>query len=405
MSSRPHFFIIVLAGVVIIGAAAYAVSFDQTHIVATSTTTNTPLTQTAATVEPIPITIVHGVIQTATTTATSSTAIASTTSSKSPIIKRSHTIPKSQPAPAATHTDSTTLPQVTRIENPYNTSPESFDTVNVAAREALVNILCISKTGSASGLVSGSGVIIDPRGIILTNAHVAQYVLLSQDPDVNLRCFIRTGAPAKDEWTAQVLYIPPVWVQAHAAELNVTHPTGTGEHDYALLLVNGIAQGGSLPRVFPSVPIDTRDGIGFVGDQVIGASYPAEFLSGMIAENDLYPVSSVSPIDQLLTFGTTTVDVVSIGGVVEAQGGSSGGAVLNAWGRLIGIITTTSAASTTAGRDLRALTLSYINRDIALQTGSNLNDYLSSDVVSEAATFNATVAPELIQHYIPVISQ
>lgn len=253
--------------------------------------------------------------------------------------------------------------------------------------------------------ISGSGVIVDPSGVILTNAHVAQYVLLSEDTQVNLSCQIRIGAPATAAFTAEVLYIPPVWVNAHAAEINTAHPTGTGEHDYALLRITGMVNGQNLPASFPYLPFDTREAIGFLGDQVLGASYPAEFLGGMAAENDLYPVSSISPISQLLTFASSTVDVISIGGVVEAQSGSSGGPVVNQWGYLIGLIATTSDAPTTAARDLRAITLSYINRDIAIQTGSDLATFLNGDLAAKEASFNDNIAPALLKEYLQVLSQ
>jgi hypothetical protein len=300
--------------------------------------------------------------------------------------------------------NASTTAEATRIANPYNVPAESFELVNSAARSALVNILCMSRSGGSLAPISGSGVIIDPRGIILTNAHVAQYVLLSESPNINLVCQIRTGAPASAKWTAEVIYIPPVWVKTHVSEINTEHPTGTGEHDYALLRIIGPITNQAVPSIFPSVPFDTRDAIGFLGDNVLGASYPAEFLGGMAAENNLYPVSSVSPINQLLTFGTSTVDVIAIGGVVEAQSGSSGGSVLNAWGRLIGLISTTSDAPTTAGRDLRAIALSYINRDMLVQSGMDLSSFLTGDLTSEEADFNAATAPQLIQQYIQTIA-
>jgi hypothetical protein len=297
-----------------------------------------------------------------------------------------------------------TTAEATRLQNPYTVSAESFDVVNAAARSALVNILCMPRGGGSLSPTSGSGVIIDPRGVILTNAHVAQYVLLSESQNVDLECQIRTGTPAMATWTAEVLYIPPVWVAAHASEINTSHPTGTGEHDYALLRITGAVSGKNVPATFPSVPFDTRDAIAFLGDNVLGASYPAEFLGGMDAENDLYSVSSISPINQLLTFGTSTVDVIAIGGVVEAQSGSSGGAVVNAWGHLVGLITTTSDAPTTAARDLRAITLSYINRDIRAQSGMDLPSILSGDLASEEAYFNANTASGLLRQYLKLLS-
>jgi hypothetical protein len=242
--------------------------------------------------------------------------------------------------------------------------------------------------------------MIDPRGVILTNAHVAQYVLLSENAQINLSCTIRTGSPAQGSWTAMVLYMPPVWVAAHYSELNTDKPTGTGEHDYALLLINGSANGTPLPQQFPSLPYDTRDGIGFAGDQVLVATYPAEFVGGMQTENNLFAASSIATIGQLLTFGQSTVDAISLGGIIEAQGGSSGGAVVNPWGRLIGIVTTTTEAASTADRNLRAITLSYISSDFKAQTGLSLSAFLAGDLASEQADFNTHTAPSLLSQYI-----
>jgi hypothetical protein len=354
-----------------------------TIVVAASTSTNTeasPATSSPTAIKPA--------------------AKASVTKTTTPIAAATTPAPPSQSSPAQSGT-----PQVARVQDPYNVPAESFTTVNTDARDALVNILCMPRGGGSLAPISGSGVIIDPRGVILTNSHVAQYVLLSEDANVNLSCQIRTGDPASAKWTAQVLYMPPVWVNAHVAEINTEHPTGTGEHDYALLLINAAVQGQNLPTVFPYLPYDTREAIGFLGDQVLGASYPAEFLGGIAAENSLAPVSSISPIDQLLTFSSTTVDVISIGGVVEAQSGSSGGPVVNQWGYLIGIIATTSDAPTTAGRDLRAITMSYIDRDIEVQTGSSLSDFLSGDLSAKEENFSENVAPGLLKQYIAVLSQ
>lgn len=296
-----------------------------------------------------------------------------------------------------------------RIQDPYSVPPQSFDVVNVAARAALVNILCMPRGGSSLSPITGSGVIIDPRGVILTNAHVAQYVLLSQSPQINLSCVIRTGAPATARYSAEILYIPPVWVTEHVGEIRASRPLGTGEHDYALLLITRSldtlpVQGDPLlaapPGGFPFLPVDTREGIGFQDDRMLVASYPAEFLGGFAARNELYPASSITTIRQLMTFTTKTIDLLSLGGVIEAQSGSSGGAVVNAWGRLIGLISTTSEGDTTDARDLRAVTLSYINRDLAAQTQFDLATTLGGDVVAEALDFYTRIAPNLVGLYI-----
>jgi hypothetical protein len=146
--------------------------------------------------------------------------------------------------------------------------------------------------------------------------------------------------------------------------------------------------------------VDTREAIGFQGDEVLVASYPAEFIGGYATQFNLYPVTSITTIGRLLTFVASTIDLISLGGIVEAQSGSSGGAVVNAWGRLVGLISTTSEGPTTATRDLRALALSYINRDLAIQNQFDLPTVLGGDVAAQAQDFNTRIAPRLIDLYI-----
>jgi hypothetical protein len=296
---------------------------------------------------------------------------------------------------------------VERVREPYRSPPLAFAAVNDATRAALVNILCIPQ-GKSLSPISGSGVIIDPRGVILTNAHVAQYVLLSESTQIDLACTIRTGAPAAARYLASVLYLPSVWVEKHAPELRDAHPLGSGEHDYALLLIDAMADGNPLPEntgAFPYLSPDTREAIAFQDDQVLVASYPAEFLGGYAATSGLYPASSVTNIGKLLTFSEKSVDLVSLGGVIEAQSGSSGGAVSNAWDRLVGLITTTSEGETTGARDLRAITLSYIDRDLKAQTGSGLGAMLGGDVVSKEQDFRTSAAPDLLRAFIAVLAR
>ncbi|RJR14346.1 hypothetical protein C4585_00350 [Candidatus Parcubacteria bacterium] len=288
-----------------------------------------------------------------------------------------------------------------RISSPYTVVPQSFATVNSETRAALVNILC-SSAGSIRP-ISGSGVIIDPRGIILTNAHVAQYVLLAQSGKVDLSCSVRTGSPARPAWKAGVLYIPQVWVNAHVNDLNASQTvTGSGEHDYALLYISESIDGTPLSGSeanFSYLPTDSREAIAFLGDEVIVAGYPAEFL-GVAAENSLYQLASITKIKQLLTFGSGSVDLISLGSVIEAQSGSSGGAITNPWGYLVGVITTTSAGVTVDKRDLRALTLSYINRDMKVQSGSTLDEFLDSNLLQKAEDFSKNQAPNMLEQYL-----
>ena len=295
--------------------------------------------------------------------------------------------------------------QVVRIQNPYTSGQLTPETLNVRARAALVNILCMPRSGGSLSPISGSGVIIDSRGIILTNAHVAQYVLLSEIPEVDLACTIRTGAPATAQWNARVLYISPAWVNKHAHQVNEGHPLGSGEDDFALLTITNSITSTPLPKTFSYLPVDTRPHIAFLDDPVLVATYPAEFVGGLVAQQNLYPASSFSTVQQFYTFSTGSVDLFSVGGVIEAQGGSSGGAVANLWGYLVGIISTTSEGTTTAARELRALSTDYINRALIIESGKGIDSALQNNTEDELRQFEQTLLPSLSKTYLTLLKR
>ena len=338
------------------------------------------------------------------TLSTSSPVVASTTvatsSTKNTPIKKAAVKAQKSEKVAATQSQSATSStnEVHRTENPYLFPPLSSDSINQNARAALVNVFCQTAGGTISS-ISGSGVMIDPRGVILTNAHVAQYVLISTEPTAGLNCYIRTGSPAQIHWKVGILYIPAAWVQLHAQDIVKSKPKGTGENDYALLVITGSMDGSALPTTFPYLSPDSREAIGFTSDPVLVAAYPAEF-AGASTQTALYPSTVFTRIGDLLTFDESTVDIMSLGSVAVAQGGSSGGAVVNEWGRLVGIVTTTSEGETTADRELRAITLAYINRDVLQKTGSTLLNYIGADPLAKAQSFTLNEAPLLAKQVL-----
>ncbi len=349
------------------------------------------------TVGELPETIPVATTTVPTATSTSSTALKPglATSTTTSTAEKEATLPPATSTPKtkkttvqASKTAATTSPNdILRIENPYATPPLPFESINISARSALVNIYCSTQSGSALKPITGSGIMIDPRGIVLTNAHVAQYVLLSQGGNSDLTCTVRTGAPAVAKWIPVVMYIPPVWIEQHTSDIIRSHVIGTGEHDYALLyMVTGVG-GTPLPPSFAYVSPDIREAVAFVDDNVLAASYPVEFVGGSVIQSDLYPVSSIATIRKLMTFTIGKADAISLGGIIGAQSGSSGGAVVNQWGRLVGLITTTSEGATTGERDLHAITTGYINRDLITQTGVGLTSTLSYDPRSLAESF------------------
>ncbi len=325
--------------------------------------------------------------------------VASSTKIKQPAAEAQTPEP---PERVATVTEAANEPRYVTITipAPYDVPPTAFDTLNTATLPAVVNILCGATRASAFSGATGSGIIIDPRGVILTNAHVAQYLLLQSHPNADIRCTIRTGIPAQPAYHAQILAFPEAWVQEHAGDIREEYPVGTGEHDWALLYITESATEQPLPKTFPFVSLDTREGIAQAGQQVLLAAYPSGFLDSATLQRNLWPVTSVGQVKNVYTFATSTIDVLSFGGTIVAQGGASGGGALNAWGKLVGILTTSSMGPTTDDRDLRAISLAHINRSISVHTGGTLQAFLSAGGFAERANdFTANTAPQLLEYY------
>jgi hypothetical protein len=294
------------------------------------------------------------------------------------------------------------------ITSTTQASTLNFSDIEASDRQSLVNIFCV--TGSQSGIrsITGSGMIIDKRGIILTNAHIGQYLLLQNFlPKNTINCTIRTGSPAREAYGANILYLSPTWIKLNYKDIIETNPIGTGEDDFALLYITGSTiPGRQLPNNFPAINIDTSDGIIKIGEQVLALGYPAGFLGAIAINQDLYAVTSVATVGDVFTFKKDTLDLFSIGGSPVAQKGSSGGGVINQRnGKLSGLIVTTSEADTTSTRDLRAITLSHIDRGIRSEEGVGLTQFLEGDLSMKVLSFYQNKATDLIKLLVTVINE
>lgn len=271
-------------------------------------------------------------------------------------------------------------------QTPLPKEPEiSLADLNKKIRGTIVNIFCTTKTAGAFKPITASGVIISSKGIVLINAHMGQYFLVEEERLAGyLSCVIRNGDIAKIAYDAKLIYIPSVWVETNADSIIQQAPKGTGENDYALLLINqSLVQGKELPSLFlfDEQNFDFND---LPADLfALLASYPAGFLGGISVQKDLGLVSTFAPVKALYTFSEKepkTLDIFSLGGNIASQSGSSGGGVFDTRdGKLLGIIVTSSEATTTSGRILNAITLPHISRSFKKYTGKNLIDFLSGN--------------------------
>ncbi|RJR12772.1 serine protease [Candidatus Parcubacteria bacterium] len=292
-------------------------------------------------------------------------------------------------------------PRQTAKPRIHNSSESGLDAVDARVRSALVNIQCFAGTRGVRS-ITASGVLIDSRGIILTNAHVAQHVLLSQSPEINLDCYAYYGSPAHPLWNLEVLYVSPTWIKKHAGDIKKERSIGTGEFDYALLRVTNSTAGIPQSMILPFLRFDTRSIPALPEDTVFVASYPAEFVE---KEEDLNALISITSIQELLTFGDGAADVISVGGVAGAQSGSSGGALVDLSGRLLGIITTTSDSPTVSERDLRAISVHYVNKTLQRESGLDLQTILHADLPTLAESFATNIAPALIDLLVDAVKK
>ena len=256
------------------------------------------------------------------------------------------------------------------------------DLSGAAARvaAATVNIICSPQSdSSALHTISGSGVIIDPRGIILTNAHVGQFLLLQhQASPYAFDCVIRNGNPAANAYFASPIYVSSAWIRDNSAVITESAPMGNGENDIALLGIDRSATRAPLPSEFPYVSLTSDTAA--IGDSVVIDAYAAQFLNAKTIANDLIQTVVYTTIKSVFTFDTNTVDIISLGGSVAAQEGSSGGGIVNPKGDLAALITTSTVEGDLTKRDLRAITASYIMRNIRTDTGEDLASLATGSV-------------------------
>lgn len=293
------------------------------------------------------------------------------------------------------------LPDILLRSNKYQqasviaASDDENDNFVTDPKEALVNIFCTFTTDSTIRTTTGTGFFVHQAGVIMTNAHVAQYLLLGA---TNLlgeaECLVRQGTPAQPKYRANLLYIPPTWIQENAELITASTPTGTGERDYALLYVTEAVSGGSLPEIFPALAINAdllpRT---IKGTEVQAAGYPATNLFRSGSNGDLLSISATTTVSEVYTFGSNYADVFSVLGSEVGGAGSSGGPVLNTDREVIGIIVTKGDDEVDGAGSLRAITMSHIHRTILEETGFSLSNNISGDLDYRAAVFTDTLAP------------
>jgi hypothetical protein len=314
-------------------------------------------------------------------------------------VQSSTTTKPSQTSSASATTKVTPLPSTAVSQK---VAAQDLSASGASLLKSLVNIVCLSGDPSIPS-ISGSGVIIESRGIIITAAHVAQLFLLQDYLGTSkVQCIVRTGSPARRAYLAEPIYVSPTWIGENPQTLTQTSPMGTGENDFALLGITATATSTPLASSFPFIPLAGADLQ--IKDPVAIGSYGAQYLTAEEINKDLYPILVFGSIQDRYTFANNTVDLVSIIGSAASQEGSSGGGVANADGELAAIITTSSVDGNISTRSLNAITISHIRRSYFADTGNDLDAVLQSNSVPELIANFANESKILGQKLVADIS-
>jgi hypothetical protein len=265
----------------------------------------------------------------------------------------------------------------------------SSSVANQVARASLVNIVCITERARSIETVTGSGVLIDPRGVVLTNAHIGQYFLLPNETS----CLIRTGSPAQATYEAELLYLPPTWIYEHAAGITEQNPVGTGESDYAFLYLKQDDTNARQP--LPHLAINTIEEAVDLNEEVLVVGYPVLIHESDVIRDELYLISTTADVEALYTFTEHSLDLFALSGNVVAQRGASGGAVVSREGKLVGLVVTSTDDELVTDRQLRALSLAYIDRTLKAQNSTTIRELLNHDLKQRIESFEENWSPIL----------
>jgi len=281
-------------------------------------------------------------------------------------------------------------PATEEVENyPEESSePETSTTPPENLGDAIVNIVCVQETDTYKRRVSGTGFFISSRGVILTNAHVGQFLLLAGVENFGeTSCSATTGTVGAPTYNVKLLYISPTWLLEHADSINDTAPRGTGENDFALLFVTDSDNEEIVDANFAHLPPSTSSlSKALQGDTVILVGYPRE--DGAKVGKRAVATTTVT---ELYTFGSGYADIVSLDSSPLGYTGASGGPVIDHFGRSIGVITTKESGTTI----LNAITMAHIDRSIKSETGRDLISTLQGNLTERAALFNDKILPIL----------
>lgn len=288
---------------------------------------------------------------------------------------------------STTDSEATSTPE--EVEEAETTDDTDTSSITVDPTLASVKIRCLQTTDKYKRLASGTGFLINSKGVIMTNAHVAQFLLLKDAEALGkTECVATVGTNENDAYSLGLLYISPSWLLKHASLIDSVTPKGTGENDFALVYVTGQKNGEAITKLFPFLPPATSPLSKTIkGKEVTIVGYPR------LEDKSTPQTIATTTITDIFTFGSGYADIVSLASSTLGHQGASGGPVIDEYGRAIGILTTKDPGTTI----LNAITMAHVDRGLKSEIDFDLASYLQGNLDYKAEVFNKTVSPILQQ--------
>jgi len=274
------------------------------------------------------------------------------------------------------------------------TIPEESDSVIHRIEDVVVNIVCSQNQDNLINVSTGSGVLIDPRGVIVTNAHVGQFVLLEDQSESRngMKCGVYRENIPTFGYTVDILHISPDWIEQNFNLINSENPRGTGEFDYAFLYITGNTNPAfKKPLTFPYSEISLEEEYK-EGTKVEVAGYPGAPQNIVdIARAGRLKTDSIR-IEDVFTFNKNSIDIFSTERTNVGARGASGGGVFKD-GKLIGIISTTNGTQNNA--EINAITTRYINENLQNVSGKEIKELLQNNLFESVLDFSKNYGSSL----------
>lgn len=246
--------------------------------------------------------------------------------------------------------------------------------------DVVVNIICTSKQGNFTSAQTGSGVLVSSAGVVLTNAHVAHPFLLE-----NHTCLLYQKNNPYFGYRASLLYIQEEWVKKNRDIVTNTNPRGTGEDDYAFLLITSNSNpGGYMPSKFPYAKVSTDKAIYEVGQPISVGGFPGAPATLLDLARAGNLKTDDTEIYDVFTFSSGPIDVISTENTPVAARGASGGGIFSN-NNLVALTVTTSGSGNSAR--INGITTAYIDRDMRSDIGIGISSFITGDLRARADNF------------------